>query len=77
MPCRVGMTTDPEERKKQWESKYKSLGNWTILHKCPSKSDAQKKETEEARARRCESSPGGSGPEHATWYVYYFTHSDY
>lgn len=77
MPCQVGMTTNPEERKKQWKSKYKSLTNWEILYKCSSKSDAQDKEIKVAKARRCDYGPGGSGPDYATWYVYYFTHSGY
>lgn len=77
MPCRVGMTTDLEGRKAHWKSKYTTLSDWKILHKCSSKDEAQKKEKEEAGKRKCDYHTGGDGPERATWYVYYFKHNGY
>ena len=66
------MTTDPDRREKDWQRKYPGLRNWTILGQYSSKSAAQKRESLEARRLGCASSPGGDGPEAATWHVYYF-----
>lgn len=72
MPCRVGITMNPERRKKEWEKDYPNLRSWEIVEKCGSKSAAQARETAEAKRRNCDFGSGGSGPEFATWYVYYF-----
>ena len=76
MPCRVGMTTRPVRRKKEWESIYPTLSNWKILHMVWTKRQAQNLETLEAMSRNCESSEGGAGPERAKWYVYYFQYTE-
>ena len=70
--CRVGMTMNPSDREKDWLRKYPGLRHWTILGQYSSKSAAQKRESLEARRLGCASSPGGDGPEAATWHVYYF-----
>ena len=31
MPCRVGITADPRQRRKAWEKKIPSLRYWVIL----------------------------------------------
>lgn len=73
MPCRVGMTTDPARRKKEWESEYPNLHDWEILYDGLSKEKAQEKETEEASARGCVAEPGGRESEdNKKWSVYYF-----
>ena len=72
MACRVGMTTDPEKRKQDWESKHSNLRNWEILGFYESKTDAQKAEKMFAEEYGCVSSHGGRGPEHANWAVYRF-----
>ncbi len=72
MGCRIGMSTDPEERKRYWESQYEGFADWEILAEGLSKDAAQEKETELAAQRGCESSPGGEGPDEG-WSVYYFT----
>ena len=72
MPCRVGITTDPEERRRHWQSQHPTLRNWQILSTHPTKAAAQNRENEEARRRGCQASPGGAGPENAIWSVYYF-----
>ena len=77
MACRVGITTDPEERKRYWQSRYRSLRNWRIVGQYNSKTKAQQEETRLARLWGCEASPGGAGPEYAVWYVYVFEHDGY
>ena len=72
MACRVGITTDPDRRKKEWQKEYPNLWDWQILGVHSTKSAAQEQETAEAKRRGCDSSPGGGGPERATWHVYYF-----
>ncbi len=72
MACRVGMTTDPEERKRYWKSKYPNLYDWDILGHYSSKSEAQAAETQFASEYKCISFPGGDGPESADWTVYRF-----
>lgn len=74
MACRVGITTDPDRRKKEWEQEYPYLRDWTIIAKFQTKSAAQARENQEAKRLGCNSSPGGGGPEEATWFVYYFRH---
>ena len=77
MACRVGITTDPEERKRYWQSRYRSLRNWRIVGQYNSKTKAQQEETRLAKIWGCEASPGGVGPEYAVWYVYAFEHDGY
>lgn len=74
MPCRVGITTDPDRRKADWDRHVVGLRNWKIVGKHRSKSAAQKAETVYARQSGCVSKPGGGGQERATWYVYRFTY---
>lgn len=77
MACRVGITTDPEERRAHWASQFpNTFRNWQIVGVYSSKSQAQARETELAHAWGCESHPGGGGPESAIWHVYYFQHND-
>ncbi|MCK5050219.1 MAG: hypothetical protein KAS53_00670 [Candidatus Cloacimonetes bacterium] len=75
MACRIGMTTNPEQRKAQWLTKYPSLVNWKIL-KGPieDKATAQVEEAYISQLLDCESSPGGDDPDDpfAQWYIYRF-----
>ena len=75
MPCRVGITTDPKRRHKEWKKKIPSLRKWEILAKGLTKDRAQTLEEQEARKRGCESSKGGRGVPGALWYVYHFEHA--
>lgn len=71
MPCRVGITTDPERRKKEWESQVVGLKNWRILGTHSTRKAAQDHEDRYARQHNCEAHHGGadaSGP----WHVYRF-----
>ncbi len=73
MACRIGITTDLEERKKYWESKTEGFSDWKVLKWNLTKEEAQAKETELANKYGCVASPGGPDP--ATpkaWHVYYF-----
>jgi len=74
MACRIGINTDPDERREYWRNRYSSLYGWEILEKCSSKSEAQAAETRLARQCGCESNPGGGGKEYDTWYVYKFSY---
>ena len=74
MACQVGITTDPERRKQEWQREHPNLRDWEIISRHYSKSAAQQREVEEARRRGCNHGVGGGGPETATWYVYRFTY---
>ena len=74
MACQVGITTDPDRRKREWQSERPSLRNWRIVSTHRTKSAAQKKESEVAGNSGCNAHAGGSGPENATWHVYRFTY---
>ena len=74
MPCRIGITTNPAARKKQWESKCVGFSNWRLLGGPLDRKTAQEKESALARQYGCVAHPGGEGPNHG-WYVYYFTYT--
>lgn len=72
MGCRVGITTDPDRRKREHEGDYPSLRNWKILKEFNNKSAAQKYENEYAAHHGCDAHPGGAGEENDNWSVYRF-----
>ena len=72
MPCQVGITTDPDRRRQEWQNQRPTLRNWSILSRHSTRTAAQAAENREARIRGCNSGAGGSGNENDTWYVYYF-----
>lgn len=72
MGCRVGITTDPDRRKREWQQEYPNLWDWKLLAEYATKSAAQARENEEAARRSCDSGYGGPGDEYDTWHVYYF-----
>lgn len=72
MACRIGITTNPGERKRYWEEKHPTLRNWQILERHKTKTAAQAAETRLAAQHGCEAHPGGDGPENADWAVYKF-----
>ena len=71
MACRVGITTDPEERKRHWQRQHPNLYNWEILGTHSTKAAAQAHENHAARASRCVSAPGGADAD-GVWSVYRF-----
>lgn len=69
MPCRVGITTRPDERRREWQRRYPTLRNWE-QRQFESRSAAQAWENKQP----CERSGGGAEPDSpgATWYAYRF-----
>ena len=72
MACRIGITTNPGERRRYWESQHPNLSKWQILERHTTKSDAQAAETRLAEEHKCVAHPGGDGDEHDDWVVYKF-----
>ena len=72
MPCRIGITTDPIRRRREWERRHPTLHNWQIYETYGSKSRAQADVIALARLYGCDFGIGGGGLEIATWYVYGF-----
>lgn len=72
MACRVGMSTDPDERIRYWKEKEGHTYS-TILASGLTYSEAQALETKEARERNCRSSPGGQYVPGRVWSVYYLS----
>ena len=78
MPCRVGITRDPETRKAYWEGQVVGLSNWSQTY-IGSKADAQSEEdtrqadcTLSGNRGTCHAHAGGGDPEAWGWYVYEF-----
>lgn len=40
MACRVGITTDPETRRKEWETAYPDLTDWRLRAGCVAEAGA-------------------------------------
>ena len=74
MRKRVGISHDPEERRKHWERKYPSLRDWTIIARHLTYEQAQKKE-EEYIAKGYEGGLGGEKKSGRVYSVYTFTHN--
>ena len=72
MSCRVGITTDPERREREWRRIHSSLWDWQILGDYWTKSAAQAREDLQAARRGCVHGPGGAGDEYDHWFVYLF-----
>ena len=73
MKKRVGISHDPEERKKYWEREYPSLWNWEIVSSGLTYEEAQKKE-EEYIAKGYEGGLGGKKVYGDSYSVYTFNH---
>ena len=78
MPCRVGITTNPSDRRTFWEGQVVGLRNWTQQY-IGSKNDAQNAENSRqascngnGRRGHCHAHHGGGDPETIGWYVYEF-----
>ena len=72
--CRVGITTDPERRKAEWERHYPSMYGWRILATYPTKEAAQAHEDGVRFKKGCVGSPGGDDAP-GDWSVYQFQYS--
>ena len=58
MACRVGMSTDPQERIQHWKEKEGHTHSKILANRLTYEA-AQIREEREARVRRCRFSPGG------------------
>ena len=74
MPCRVGITTDPDTRRDQWKSQVVGFTNWRILSNFRSRAEAQEYETRYAKRYGCHAYHGGADAP-GTWYVYRFDYT--
>ena len=81
MLCKVGITTNPEEKREYWQNQTTGFANWQILEIFRSKTAAKEFETAYALRHGCEAELGGSdvpvtekesATEHDWWYVYHF-----
>ncbi|MGI9337786.1 MAG: GIY-YIG nuclease family protein [Gammaproteobacteria bacterium] len=72
MACKIGMTTNPGERKRYWQGKYPNLQNWMILARYDTKSVAQLAEYHLAAKYGGVVDGGGAGNENGEWVVYKF-----
>ena len=70
MACRVGMSTTPYTRMKYWKDKEGHTHS-EILVSDLTYEEAQTRESREARARGCRSSPGGEYVSGRVWSVYH------
>lgn len=75
MPCRVGMTTNPQRRKSEHENDVRNLRNWQIIASGLTREEAAEREQREAQTRGCDRHGGGADPDRPReWSVYYFQH---
>jgi len=74
MGCRVGITTDLERRKREWEGECHSMRSWKKLDTYDTRSEAEEAEKEYAKEHGCVRSPGGREPDNPTkkWHLYRF-----
>lgn len=81
MPCRIGITTKPDESRAYWQNQVTGFTNWQILNTFRSKAAAKEYETGYALRNGCEAALEDSyaprtGREYEVqydwWYVYHF-----
>ena len=70
MSCRIGMSTYPQERIRYWKNTEEHTHS-KILASGLTYSQAQARETHEARSRGCRHSGGGRFVADQAWSVYY------
>ncbi|MCK4347806.1 MAG: hypothetical protein KAW47_04235 [Thermoplasmatales archaeon] len=71
MHCRVGITTNPDRRRDEWQDKVIGFRNWKIVNQFDNRDAAQAFENQYAREHGCEAHPGGDEAS-GIWHVYYF-----
>ena len=79
MPCRVGITTNLEQQKKEWKSRVIGLKNWRRRGYSSNKKHAQAKEARlvrecSDRGNICHGHVGGGDPDEKGWTVYSFNY---
>ncbi len=71
MACKIGITTDLDRRRKEWESEYPNLYGWQMLDgPFATQQKAQEAEDRLAKQHGCDSHHGGEGK--GQWWVYKF-----
>lgn len=70
MACRIGMSTNPQERIRHWKN-AEGHTHSKILASGLTYRQAQERETSEARSRGCQHSGGGRFVAGRVWSVYY------
>ena len=73
MACRVGISTNPEERIAHWK-RVEGHTYSTVLARGLTYDQAQTRETNEARKRGCHSAPGGDPGKDRNRYVWSVYH---
>ena len=74
MKKRVGITHDPEERKKYWKREYPSLWNWEIVSSGLTYEEAQRIEKDYIDNKGYEGGLGGERKSGRIYSVYTFNH---
>ena len=74
MPCRLGITTDPGEKRKYWQNQVEGLSYWQILTSFEAISQAQTFEIQFAKAHGCQASLD-SDDASGTLYIYHFEYT--
>jgi hypothetical protein len=74
MPCRIGITTNPGRRKREWQEEHPNLRDWEILGRYDTRRQAQAVENRLTTENGWYSAPGGREPNNANtkWAVYKF-----
>lgn len=74
MPCRVGITTNPQERKAYWQNQVVGFSDWKILGTYATKQQAQEHEDRHAKRYGCTAHAGGPDTP-GQWHVYKFNYT--
>ena len=74
MPCRVGITTRPQERKEEWAAKVVGMRNWQLAGPYRTREEAQAAENFLAKQYGCDASGGGREASRP-WHIYRFDYT--
>lgn len=77
MSCKIGMTTNLQQREAYWRRQYPNLWDWKVLEgPFYTRELAQERETKLAQRYGCESHYGNDEPDtpDSIWHVYYFSY---
>ena len=72
MGCRIGMTTNEQERYQYWRGRHPRLYNWQVLARGLTYESAQQMENRIAAQTGCTAEPGGRKIAGAAYLVYRF-----
>ncbi len=74
MRKRVGITTDPEQRRKDWEKEYPTLRDWNIVKRELTYEEAQALENVYKSTKEYEGHEGGPPKAGRVYSVYTFSY---